>query len=436
MKKLFILLTSLLALSGCASAPSVTSPSEESSVLASDSLVGSVISSSENNSASFSIDSSVEASLEESSLPLVSSSTPSVEVSSISVKSGSVKTSYNVGDSFTVKGGKLIVRYSDDSAKEVSMTLDMIQNVPDMSKPTSNYTVQVMYQNKSTSYQISIKEVPVDVYMLNKSSLTLEVGEKFQLKVYKNGSLYTGNITWAISTDLIDIDDNGVVIGVYPTSSDIDCRAQAWSPYFSLFCEISVIGRNSNIYRCMTTHSSSTPEVESGNHVVYTVSKEETFNGTRKYRNAYRFSYDSLTEECFISVILNNYWVNSEGYQWIEVIAAYNRFYWGEYENGAFYGIYGQIIYDQDPPRSYQANIVYNTEHFVFDSENYKIGVHSSKPYYTVMKDEFEEGGLVPIDSEEVDQVTTALVTCKTFADSEVFGSYNSKNPKDQIRLF
>ena len=364
----------------------------------------------------------------------VSSSSSKANVVSIAVVPNSVKTEFTVGDVFSVGGGRLIVTYDDQTSAEVWIELGMIQNPPDMNVPVDDYVVNVFFQGQTTSYHISIKTATV--YALNKTSLTLEVGEKYQLKVLQDGAPYQGSIQWAISTDLIDIDQNGVVQGIYPTSSDIDCRVQALSNDFNLFCYVTVVGRSSNIYRCMTANSSAKPTVEDGNHVVYTVTKEESFNGATKYRNMYSFAYDSLTEKCKIEFARANYWVNSEGYQWVEVIAGANEFDWGDYENGGFYGIYGQMIYDQSPARSYQANIVFDNDYLVFDGEEYVMKLRNDPNYYEVVKDEFEEGGLAPVTSDEVRSVLGAVVTCKTFADQDVFYSYNQSHPDDPIRLF
>ena len=84
-----------------------------------------------------------------------------VTVSSIAVKENSVKTSFQVGDEFTVEGGKLVVSYSDNSSKEINMTLVMIPVKPNMNQAGNNIEVGVSYLEKTTSYFINIAELPV-----------------------------------------------------------------------------------------------------------------------------------------------------------------------------------------------------------------------------------------------------------------------------------
>ena len=83
-----------------------------------------------------------------------------VTVKSIAVKENSVKIAFYVNDKFSVEGGKLVVSYSDNSTKEVDMTLDMIPVKPDMTKPNENLKVDVSYLDKTTSYYIKVVEAP------------------------------------------------------------------------------------------------------------------------------------------------------------------------------------------------------------------------------------------------------------------------------------
>ena len=88
---------------------------------------------------------------------------PQPTLSSIAVKENSVPTSFTVGDTFSVAGGKLIETYSNNSTKEVDMTMDMIRNAPNMTAAVADYEVFVDYMEKSTSYHITINEKPVVV---------------------------------------------------------------------------------------------------------------------------------------------------------------------------------------------------------------------------------------------------------------------------------
>ncbi len=85
-------------------------------------------------------------------------------VSSITIKEGAEpQKEFTVGDTFNVDGGKLVVTYSNQTTKDVNMTLSMIQNPPVMTAAVSSYTVNVLYEGATTSYNISIAEPPVTV---------------------------------------------------------------------------------------------------------------------------------------------------------------------------------------------------------------------------------------------------------------------------------
>ena len=77
-------------------------------------------------------------------------------ISQIIVKDNTVPTSFLVGDTFSVEGGVLQIRYSDSTREEIAMTLAMIANAPDMSVPHEDYEVQVSYEGASTSYYINV----------------------------------------------------------------------------------------------------------------------------------------------------------------------------------------------------------------------------------------------------------------------------------------
>ena len=85
------------------------------------------------------------------------SSTDEKTVSQIIVKEGtSLPVSFVVGDTFSVDGGILQVRYSDATREEIPMTLAMIENAPDMTQAHENYEVHVLYEGARTSYVINV----------------------------------------------------------------------------------------------------------------------------------------------------------------------------------------------------------------------------------------------------------------------------------------
>ena len=97
---------------------------------------------------------------------------PTPTVSSITIKEGAEpQKEFTVGDVFTVAGGVLVVSYSDQTTKDVNMTLSMIVNAPDMTVAASSYTVNVLYEGARTSYNIAINEATVTV-----RSITIKEG--------------------------------------------------------------------------------------------------------------------------------------------------------------------------------------------------------------------------------------------------------------------
>ena len=86
--------------------------------------------------------------------PPVEPSEPTV--TEIAVIENTVQTEFDVGDEFNVDGGILTVNYSDQTSKEVSMTLDMIMNPPPMDSEFKQYNVYVSYMEQRASYTISI----------------------------------------------------------------------------------------------------------------------------------------------------------------------------------------------------------------------------------------------------------------------------------------
>ncbi len=78
-------------------------------------------------------------------------------VSKIEVETEPTKTEYYVDEEFTVEGGVILVTYSDDTTKDVSMTAEGVTlTEPDMSK-TGNKTITVTYGGKKTTFKISVQ---------------------------------------------------------------------------------------------------------------------------------------------------------------------------------------------------------------------------------------------------------------------------------------
>lgn len=122
---------------------------------------------------------------------------PKPVVDSIAVKVNTAPTEFTVGDTFSVTGGKLVVTYSDTTTKEVNMTLDMIPTKPDMTAEHLNYTVNVVYESKQTSYVINVKNPVVAVTSIavkaNTAPTEFKVGDTFSVNGGKLDVRYSNN---------------------------------------------------------------------------------------------------------------------------------------------------------------------------------------------------------------------------------------------------
>lgn len=114
---------------------------------------------------------------------------PAPTIESIEVKANSVQTEFAIGDTFNVDGGKLVVTWSNQSTEEVDMTLAMVTNAPNMSSEHLNYTVNVVYEEKETSYTINVKNVVTRIDYKNGSLVktSYDVGDEFSLE---GGQIY------------------------------------------------------------------------------------------------------------------------------------------------------------------------------------------------------------------------------------------------------
>ena len=150
------LMTMAMMLSSCQLSSKKTS--EEPSSGGGTSEVSSDSQSSDNQSSdSQSSDSSTSSDSSSEDSSSSDSSSEEKTVSQIIVKEGtSLPVNFLVGDTFSVEGGILQVRYSDSTRVEIPMTLDMIENAPDMSVAHENYQVNVLYEGARTSYIINV----------------------------------------------------------------------------------------------------------------------------------------------------------------------------------------------------------------------------------------------------------------------------------------
>ncbi len=110
----------------------------------------------------------------------VKEATPSVTVSSISIRTNPSKTTYTVGESFNSSGLTLNVYYSDGTSK--SVTSGFTCSKPDMSTAGTK-KVTVTYKGKTASFNITVKAKPATLSSIsiktNPSKTTYNIGESF-----------------------------------------------------------------------------------------------------------------------------------------------------------------------------------------------------------------------------------------------------------------
>ena len=195
-KKLMTFVSAVLAmglLAGCNSGGSQSNkPSDETSTSTSTST--SISDSGSDTGSQTSSDQSSQGSEDSSSSD---SSVEEKTVSQIIVKQGtSLPVSFVVGDTFSVEGGILQVRYSDSTREEIPMTLAMIENAPDMSVVHENYEVNVVYEGARTSYVINVvqgdtrEEVSIGISYEYNNGAAVEITNFEEELVFTQGKSY------------------------------------------------------------------------------------------------------------------------------------------------------------------------------------------------------------------------------------------------------
>ena len=129
--------------------------------------------------------------------------------------SGSYPTEFNVGDTFSYEGLVVTANYSVSGAKVVT---DYSVSTPDMST-TGNKTVTVTYTDngvtKTATYTINVSTPVIHVtsISLNKTELTLKVGETYQLvATVSPDNADDKEVTWSpLSHDIAKVSTTGKV---------------------------------------------------------------------------------------------------------------------------------------------------------------------------------------------------------------------------------
>ncbi|MBO7614090.1 MAG: Ig-like domain-containing protein [Bacilli bacterium] len=214
-----------------------------------------------------------------------------------------------------------------------------------------------------------------DLYEISQTSAVLTMGEELQLSITNNGKK-VNNVTWTSSdADLVRVDKDGVVRACFFTNENekVTITGKVGNKA-SLKCDLRINPRNDSIFKKVYNRSQVVNQDDEG-HVIYSfvhagLEANATINVTKT------FQYDSFTGICCIKVIKSFVQGNVTAYY-----VGRNDFYWGDYENGIFYGQYSEVYNEQ------QKDAVFSFKNVGIDYLDHTIYVSSNTTYSIVRKD-------------------------------------------------
>ena len=208
-----------------------------------------------------------------------------------------------------------------------------------------------------------------DDYKINYTTAALTMGEELDLAITNNGEK-VDNITWSSSdTQLARVDATGKVKACFFTNEDevITITGQI-SETESLECKLTIYPRTESIFTRCYYDSENVNQDEDG-HVIYMfVHAGIEANGTIDVTKT--FEYDSYTNICKIVVIKHFVDNGVDAYY-----AGTNKFYWGDYRNGLFYGQYSEVF------GAVENDAIFTFQNIGFDSDTHTIFLSTSTTY-------------------------------------------------------
>ena len=214
-----------------------------------------------------------------------------------------------------------------------------------------------------------------DSYKISHTSAVLTMGEELQLSITNNGKKVS-NVTWTSSdADLARVDKDGVVRACFFTSENekVTITGKAGNKT-SLRCDLKINPKNDSIFKKVYNRSQVVNQDDEG-HIIYSfvhagLEANATINVTKT------FQYDSFTGICCIKVIKSFVQGNVTAYY-----VGRNDFYWGDYENGIFYGQYSEVYNEQ------QKDAVFSFKNVGISYSDHTIYISSNTTYSIVRKD-------------------------------------------------
>ncbi|MCH5171592.1 MAG: bacterial Ig-like domain-containing protein [Erysipelotrichales bacterium] len=98
------------------------------------------------------------------------------------------KIEFDYGEDFSVNGGKIKINYSNGTSEIIDMDITMVSTIPDMTQ-VGTKKILVEYEGETTSYFITIKEVPVVI-----TSIEIEKTPKSEFEYDEGFSVDGGKI--------------------------------------------------------------------------------------------------------------------------------------------------------------------------------------------------------------------------------------------------
>ena len=214
-----------------------------------------------------------------------------------------------------------------------------------------------------------------DLYKISQTSAVLTMGEELQLSITNNGKKVS-NVTWTSSdSDLARVDNSGVVKACFFTNENekVTITGKVGNKA-SLRCDLKINPKNDSIFKKLYYRTQVVNQDDEG-HVIYSfvhagLEANATINVTKT------FEYDSFTGICRIKVIKSFVQGNVTAYY-----VGRNDFYWGDYENGIFYGQYSEVYNEQ------QKDAVFSFKNVGIGYSDHTIYISSNTTYSIVRKD-------------------------------------------------
>ena len=267
--------------------------------------------------------------------------------------------------------------------------------------------------NEQTTLKCFVKVIAgADKYEINKTSISLTIGETFQLSVTKNGVPFT-DVTWSSDNPVYaNVSESGLVSAYYELNSFIRITATINSKT-SLGCDVAVSAPNTQIYQLFSSKGQGSIN-EDNSHILFIFLKAGTrIDGNNTYIYNLSFQYDTFTNICTIVSRLS--WTQ-DGYDC--VLIGYNIFKWGEYEKGLFGGYYLQTKSGSENTRTFEVS--FPNEYLTFSYYYQEIYANGGSITYIVEENYWSGSDM----SSTVSTIFVRVQECPLYA-KEIFETHN-----------